>query len=145
MHKIAGAVSPRMSRQLQDNNSVAIKQTTPTQDTQKGKVNPSSPTNSSRNSSDNEDDIYTLPGPVKITALSTQTSDVTYYNCPIRDHQPLSRSGSENGSGKALLVTGSTYTKTAKPGPTTKPKPLKGKSHTTGEYAINMYEVLSRD
>ena len=110
---IAGTVSPRMSRQ---NNSVAVaKQATPPQNMQKGKVNPSSPTSSSRNSSDNEDDIYTLPGPVKTTASPTQTSDVTYYNYPVRDHQPLS--GSENG--KASLVTGSS--KTAKPGPTTKP------------------------
>ena len=101
--------------------------------TQKGKENHSSPTNSSRTSSDNEDDIYTVPGPVKTTASPTQASDATYCNYPIRNHcQPLSAPGSENG--KALLVTGST--KTAKPGPTTKPKPLKGKSHTTGEYAF---------
>ena len=73
-----------------------------------------------------------LPGPVKTIASPTQTGDVTYYNYPVRDHQPLC--GSENG--KALLVTGSS--RTAKPGPTTKPKSLKGKPHTTGEYAFNI-------
>ena len=125
---IAGAVSSVMSHQ---NNNVAVpKQAIPTQ---KGKENHCSPTNSSRNSSDNEDDIYTVPGPVKTTALPTQTSDVTYYNYPVRDHQPLS--GSENS--KALLVTGSS--KIAKPGPITKPKPLKGKSHITGEYILSIH------
>ena len=125
--QIAGAVS----RPKDTNVAVPKLLATPTQkDVQRGNMN-NSPTNSSRNSSDNEEDIYTLPGPVKTTALPTQTSDVTYYNYPVRGHQPLSAAGSENGAGKALLVTGSS--KTAKPGPTTKPKPPKGKSHTIGE------------
>ena len=121
----------------QNDTSVAIpKQATQThgQGLQKSSVDPSSPTNSSKSTSDNEDDIYTLPGPpIKTTALPTETNNVTYYNWPVR---PLP--GSENQlNGKCLLVTGSGKTikpSGAKPGPTTLPKPPKGKSHTTGEY-----------
>ena len=69
-----------------------------------------------------DEDIYTLRGPVKATASPIAKNDAasTYYNFPLRDHQPPI-AGSEN-----QLVTGfSKITKQprAKPGPTTLPKP----------------------
>ena len=109
---------------------------TPTwaQDTQKlGTNQASSTTNSPTDvSDDNEEAIYTLPAPIKTTALPTQACYATYYN--LRDHQPLP-SVEKQSNRKALLVTGSSKTVKqlgTKSPPTTLPKPQKGKSHITG-------------
>ena len=72
--------------------------------------------------------------------MPTETNDATYYNWPVRDHQPLSRSENQlnvktsllTGSGKTIKRPG------ARPGPTTLPKPTKRKFHHTGVYTINM-------
>ena len=124
---------PRMSRQ----NGTGIPATKQAnQLPQNGSVNAT--ISQGRGTSDDED-LYALPGPIKATASQVVTNDATptYYNVnnPLRDHQ-LPIASSEN-----QLVTGSTkMTKKpgAKPaaGPTTLPKPTKGKSLTMGEYTL---------